>query len=178
MFIALLKNVDLSSADFTLVDSWTFAYVLNEPNARYSLWMSGGWSWRIATTSTDTPALTPTPNADGIQVIYNGSPLAFEVAPQMMNGRTMVPLRAVFEAMGATIEWDGSTQTATATRGDTVVILTIGNTSPTVNGQVVTLDQAAVIVDGRTLAPLRFVAEAFGGTVEWDGNTQTATITN
>ena len=112
-----------------------------------------------------------------IRVFLNGQQLTFDVDPQIMNGRTMVPLRAVFEAMGATVEWNGGTQTATATRGNTVVALTIGSTSPTVNGRVVAIDQPAVIVDGRTLAPLRFVAEAFGGTVEWDGGTQTATIT-
>jgi len=115
---------------------------------------------------------------NGVNVLFNGSPLSFDVPPQIINGRTMVPMRVIFEAMGATIEWNGDTQTATATKGNTVVVLQIGNTSPTVNGQVIPLDQAAIIVDGRTLAPLRFVAEAFGGTVEWDGATQTASITN
>jgi N-acetylmuramoyl-L-alanine amidase len=79
--------------------------------------------------------------------------------------------------MGATVDWDGATQTATATKDDTVVVLTIGDTSPTIDGEVVTIDQAGVIVDGRTLAPLRFVAEIFGGTVVWDGDSLTATIT-
>ena len=79
--------------------------------------------------------------------------------------------------MGATVSWDGSTQTATATRDGTVVMLTIGDTSPTINGQIIEIDQPGTIIDGRTLAPLRFVAEAFGGTVRWDGGTQTATIT-
>jgi len=112
-----------------------------------------------------------------IRVIYNGKDLSFEVPPQIINDRTMVPLRAVFEEMGASVEWDGSTQTVTATKDGTVVVLTIDNTSPTVNGQVVTIDQPGIIVDGRTLAPLRFVAEAFGGIVEWDDASQTATIT-
>ena len=89
----------------------------------------------------------------------------------------MVPLRAVFEAMGATVEWNDDTQTVTGTKSGTVVILTIGSVSPTINGNIVAIDQPAVIVSDRTLTPLRFVAEAFGGTVVWDDNTQTAAIT-
>jgi len=65
----------------------------------------------------------------------------------------------------------------TGTKDDTVVILKIGDTSPTINGIVVPIDQPAVIKENRTLAPLRFVAEAFGGTVDWEGSTQTAFIT-
>lgn len=89
----------------------------------------------------------------------------------------MLPLRALFEEMGAEVEWDAATQTATATRGSCTVVLSIGSLSPTVNGVAVNIDQPGVIVDGRTLAPLRFVAEAFGGTVNWDHNSSTATIT-
>jgi len=56
-------------------------------------------------------------------------------------------------------------------------VLTIGSTYPTVNGQVVAIDQPGVIVDGRTLVPLRFVGESLGVTVNWDGPTRTVTIT-
>ena len=115
--------------------------------------------------------------AGPISVYLNGTRLTFDVPPQLINNRTMVPLRAIFEAMGAKVDWNGDTETVTGTKGDRVVVLTIGNTSPTINGQVVTIDQPGVIVNNRTLAPLRFVAEAFGGGVTWDGNTQTASIT-
>ena len=119
----------------------------------------------------------PAPPAAGIGVLIDGMPLAFvDVQPQNVNGRILVPLRAIFEAMGAEIAFDTVTQTVTATKGDTVVVLTIGDASPTVNGVAVTLDQPGIIVDGRTLAPLRFVAEAFGGSVNWDGASQTAEI--
>ena len=114
--------------------------------------------------------------ADPISVTLDGRALTFDVPPQLINDRTMVPLRAIFEAMGAKVDWDGDTETVTGTKDDTVVILAIGSASPTINGRVVTIDQPGVIIDGRTLAPLRFVAEAFGGTVDWDGNTQTASI--
>jgi len=114
---------------------------------------------------------------DGIHVVLDGKKLTFDVPPQMMNGRTLVPLRAIFEEMGAAIEWDGALQTVTAKKGDTVVTLTIGDTSPTINGKVVPIDQPGIIIDSRTLAPLRFVAEAFGGTVEWSIPDNTAKIT-
>ena len=131
----------------------------------------------LATTETPT-GVTPSPDqtTQEVTVIIDGKTLAFDVPPQIINDRTMVPLRAIFEEMGAAIVWDDATRTVTATKDGTVVKLTIGDVAPTVNGVVVALDQPGIIVDGRTLAPLRFVAEAFGGTVEWDGTTRTATI--
>lgn len=109
-------------------------------------------------------------------VVLNGKLMEFEVQPQILNGRTIVPLRAIFEAFGAKVVWNEATQTVTATKADTTVVLKIGSLSPTVNGKVVTLDQSAIIKNSRMLAPLRFVAEAFGGVVTWDGETRTATI--
>jgi len=113
-----------------------------------------------------------------IIALLNGHVLSFDVPPQIVNDRTIVPLRAIFEAMGASVEWDQRTQTVTARKGDDIVILKIGDTSPTVNGRVVPIDQPGFIVNGRTLAPLRFVAEAFGGTVTWDGAKRVAAITS
>jgi competence protein ComEC len=110
-------------------------------------------------------------------VTLNGQQLSFDVPPTIDNGRTLVPLRAIFEAMGATVTCDQDTRTATAIKGDTTVVLQIGSTSPTINGQVKHLDVPAKIVDGRTLAPLRFVGEAFGGTVDWNQASQIASIT-
>jgi len=143
---------------------------------------------RLATTmppATNTPTPTPPttapttpPPASDISVHINGAPITFDVPPQMIGGRTMVPMRAIFEALGAEVEWDAGTQTATGTKGDTVVRLTIGSTSPTVNGRVVTIDQPGVVISGRTMVPLRFVGESFGVTVNWDGQTRTVTITS
>lgn len=119
-----------------------------------------------------TPVLAaPTVNLDGQQ-------LSFDVAPAIDNGRTLVPLRAIFEAMGATVQWDQDTQTATAIKGNTKVVLRIGSVSPTINGKVVSLDVPAKIINGRTLAPLRFVGEAFGGTVDWNQASQLISITS
>lgn len=118
---------------------------------------------------TITAVASPTVQLDGKQ-------LTFDVPPVIEDGRTLVPLRAIFEAMGATVSWDQSTQTATATKDGTTVVLQIGSTTPTINGQVKQLDVPAKIVNGRTLAPLRFVGEAFGGTVGWDPATQIITL--
>ncbi|MCL2166382.1 MAG: copper amine oxidase N-terminal domain-containing protein, partial [Clostridiales bacterium] len=114
--------------------------------------------------------------ADEISVLVDGKPIVFDVAPRIVNDRTLVPLRAIFEEMGAVVEWDAATRIVNATKGDTVVVLALNDTSPTINGEPVTIDQPAIIVDGRTLAPLRFVAEAFGGTVDWNEPTLTASI--
>lgn len=102
--------------------------------------------------------------------------LQFDVPPIIENDRTLVPLRAIFEAMGATVEWDDATRTVTSRKGDTTVVLTIGSRTPTVNGIINNLDVPAKIAGDRTLAPLRFVGEAFDGTVGWDGTTRTITI--
>ncbi|MFA7148421.1 MAG: N-acetylmuramoyl-L-alanine amidase [Syntrophomonadaceae bacterium] len=120
---------------------------------------------------TTTPAGTPV-------VILDGSQLTFEVPPTIENGRTLVPLRAIFEAMGASVNWDNNTRTVTSVKGTTTVVLPIGSTRPTVNGQVWPLDVPAKINNGRTLAPLRFVGEAFGGKVDWNNSTRTITITS
>jgi len=112
-----------------------------------------------------------------IRVAIDGKSFAFDVQPRIGNDRILVPLRTIFGAMGADVTYDDATQTVTATKGETVIVLIIGDMSPTVNGQIVPLDQPGFIADGRTMAPLRFVAEAFGGTAIWDGLTQIAVIT-
>jgi hypothetical protein len=88
----------------------------------------------------------------------------------------MVPLRKIFEALGATIIWEAKTQTVTATLGDTVVKLTIGDTKGYVNGAVVPLEQPGVIIDGHTMVPVRFIGESFGAKVGWDANTKTVKL--
>jgi len=71
-------------------------------------------------------------------------------------------MRAIFEALGAEIEWDGTTQTVTGTKDSSTITLRIGSNTATVNGQQQNLDQPAVVQSSRTLVPLRFVGEALG----------------
>lgn len=113
-----------------------------------------------------------------IKVYLDGKQLFFDVEPIIDNGRTLVPLRAIFEAMGAKVDWREDTRTVTAVKGNTAVVMKIGSTSPTVNGKAAAIDVPAKIVKNRTLAPLRFVGEAFGGKVEWEASTRTVRITS
>ena len=107
----------------------------------------------------------------------NGETKTMDVAPIIANSRTMLPVRYVAEALGATIAWDGATSTATITTADTEVRITVGASEAVVNGKAVTLDSPAFIENSRTYMPVRFVAETLGGAVAWDGATSTATIT-
>ena len=116
--------------------------------------------------------------AADIHIFVDGNPLEFDVQPRIINGRTMVPLRTIFEAMGATVEWDAHTQTVTATSERAIVKATINKKELTVNGTPVDLDVAPQIVDGRTLVPARFVAESFGADVTWVQASSTVTITS
>lgn len=107
----------------------------------------------------------------------NGEQRTMDVAPIIRNDRTMLPVRYVAEALGAAIEWDGATSTATLKTADTELRITVGAAEAIVNGQAVTLDSPAFIESDRTYMPVRFVAETLGAAVTWDGATSTATIT-
>lgn len=113
-----------------------------------------------------------------ITVIVDGVAVNFDVPPQIINDRTMVPVRAIFEALGATVEWDDATKTVTATKEEAVVSLTINTNIIKVNDTEKTIDVPAMIVNDRTLVPVRAISEAFECTVEWDQETYTVTVTS
>jgi len=94
----------------------------------------------------------------------------------VVNGSTMVPMRGVFETLGATISWDDNTQTVTGTKGSVIIKITVGSKIAYINGAKVTLTTSAIIKNGSTLVPLRFVSEALGANVTWDYKTNTANI--
>lgn len=113
---------------------------------------------------------------EGIRVYLEGSKIDFDVPPQTINDRTMVPIRAIFEAMGANVDWDDITQTAISTKDSTTVKMTLNSTTEYINDTAYTMDVTPVIINGRTLAPARYVAEAFGYYVNWDEMTQSFLI--
>ena len=117
-------------------------------------------------------------NAEDITVKVNGEAVSFDQPPIIQDERTLVPLRAIFEAMGASVEWDQETQTVTASRSSDTVSLTIGSSTLYKNDEVIMLDVPAQIVNERTLVPARAVAESFSAFVDWDGETQTVVITD
>lgn len=122
------------------------------------------------------PAETVSASTEEISVLFDGQPLSLEVAPQVVNGRTLVPLRAIFEALGAEVQWNSNEQSIIAIQGNTVLNLTIGRNTAFKNGTPVQLDASPQIVNGRTLVPLRFVSENLGAQVEWDGTTRQVSI--
>ena len=113
---------------------------------------------------------------DTISVTINGKAQAYDVMPVIVDSRTLVPMRGIFEALGAEIEWDDSTKTVTGTKGDTKITLQIGNKEAKVGDSVVTLDVPATIVSDRTMVPVRFISESLGCKVDWDGATKTVII--
>ena len=113
-----------------------------------------------------------------IKVMLDGERVKFDVAPQIINNRTMVPIRAIFEELGATVEWDASSKTATATIDDYVVSCTVGSRYININGWNVKMDVTPVIINNRTLIPARFAAEAFNAKVDWVASSRTAYITS
>ena len=99
------------------------------------------------------------------------------VNPQIINDRTMVPLRKIFELLGCEIEWNGSTKTVIATKGEKEIELQIGNSVAKLNkNEEIKLDSPPVIVDNRTLVPLRFISESLGMEVAWDNENSVAII--
>jgi len=115
--------------------------------------------------------------ADDITVMLNGTELTFDVPAQIIDDRTMVPMRKIFEALGAVVEWDGDTKTITANTDDIVIVMQIDNVVMSVNEKEITLDVPPQLVDDRTLVPVRAVAEGLDAEVQWDGDTRTVIIT-
>jgi len=113
---------------------------------------------------------------DSIQVELDGTLIAFDTAPIVKNGTTLVPLRAIFEALGASVEWNGETKTVTSQLEDVIITLKIDEVVAYKNGVEMILAQPAQVVDNRTLVPVRFIAESFGLEVAWNGETNTVII--
>ena len=111
-----------------------------------------------------------------VKVKVNGSPIVFDVAPTIINGRTLIPVRAVFEKMGATVMWDGNTRTVTVIKNDINVKIEIESTTAYINGDAILLDVPATVKNGRTLVPVRFIAEALKAKVDWVDTTRTVEI--
>ncbi len=115
--------------------------------------------------------ITVTLNGETVDCESYGSPAT------IVEGRTLVPLRAIFEALGASVEWDQATRTVSSTLGEDSISLAVGSTKLIKNGEDVTLDVPAQIINDRTMVPARAIAEAYGVGVEWDAATRTVILT-
>ncbi len=109
-----------------------------------------------------------------VAIVVNGSQMQFGQPPVERAGRVFVPLRGVFEHLGATVVYDNGTINATGNGRN--VSLRIGSNQATVDGQTQNLDDAPFLVGATTLVPLRFIAQALGASVDWNNNTSTVTI--
>ena len=106
----------------------------------------------------------------------NGSRLSFTQPPYVANDVTLVPMRAIFEALNASVDFDAASRKITATKGETVIELVLGQKSAIKNDQTINLDVPADTRNGSTMVPLRFVAEALKAQVDWDNANRTITI--
>jgi hypothetical protein len=116
-------------------------------------------------------------SAQQIAVNVNGEQVAFHgIGPQQIEGRVLVPVRGVLERLGADVEWVPLTQTVVASNGKLDITLKIGDRHAVVNSREVDLDVPAQVIAGTTFVPLRFLGEALGADVRWNGATQTVMI--
>ena len=116
-------------------------------------------------------------NAEGeIAVYVDGTQVKFDAQPRIIENRTMVPMRAIFEAIGVTVNWNAETRTASSTFRGTTVSITVGTNILLKNNTEIPLDVPAQVVESRTLVPVRAIAESFDCKVEWLGDIRTVRI--
>ncbi|WP_334077513.1 copper amine oxidase N-terminal domain-containing protein [Paenibacillus sanfengchensis] len=114
--------------------------------------------------------------ARAISITINGSRLATDQAPVSVKGRVLLPLRAIFEALDASVDWNKWTQTVTASKNGTTVVLKMKSKTATINNEKVTLDVPAQAIKGRTMVPVRFISEALGEQVDWNSSSRVVSI--
>ena len=123
------------------------------------------------------PSITEVSTGNGeIRVLVDGKQLTFDQQPYIEAGRVMLPMRIIFQELGATVNY--ADRRIEARRGDIVIKLALDSTQMQVGNKTQTIDVPAVSVNGRTMLPLRAVAEALQCKVQWDNSTKTVTITN
>ena len=112
-----------------------------------------------------------------VTVLLDGNQLSFDIEPILEKGRTLVPMRVIFEALGADITWNNETRTATATKNDIKIEITVNSNKMLKNGEVIELDIPARLRSSRTLVPVRAVSEGLGAKVDWDNDLWQVIIT-
>lgn len=125
----------------------------------------------------DGDGLLPGNNGEEIRIVVNGRVVPFDSAPYIdEHDRTMVPLRAIAEALGAEVGWNGQARVVTIRRDDQVSLFTIDSNTAVFSGVRVSMDTCPVIRNDRTMLPVRYVAESLGAAVDWDQDTMTVNI--
>lgn len=120
---------------------------------------------------------------DDISILVNGETIECDQAPVIVDGRTLVPVRAIAETVGAEVDWDGETKTATVDTAVATVALTIGSDQMVLTNKATsveasaTIDVPAQIINGRTMLPIRAISESLGLEVDWDAENRDVIIT-
>lgn len=109
-------------------------------------------------------------------IYVNGVKLVTDQAPITVGSRILLPLRAIFEVLDSTVDWNAKAKTVTATKDDTTIVLKLGSKTATINNEAVMLDVAAQSINGRTMIPVRFVSEAMGAEVDWNAGSKSVFI--
>lgn len=116
--------------------------------------------------------------SDEISLIINGQKIKCDVSPEIVNGRTLVPARVIFDNFGAEVFWNDSLRQVVISTSASVIIFNIGSKIAYVNGVAFNIDVAPIIINGRTLIPVRFISERMGYNVVWNGTDRTVNITS
>ena len=123
-------------------------------------------------------AVCSSASAQGISVYVDGKAVTFPVGgPMEWKGNVMVPLRGVFEDMGATVNWDQAARMVTIGKGDTTIKMTVGEAHALKNEETVVTQVKSILRGGAVYVPLRFLAETLDAKVEWKGDNRTVNIT-
>lgn len=120
--------------------------------------------------------LTSVSFAESIEIKLNGNRLSLPMDPVIKDGRTLVPIRPIFESLGGTVDWNNSTRTVTGRQNNKIIKLQIDNRIAELDGKDVTLDVPATILNGSTFVPVRFIGESLGAKVDWNNDTRTVNI--
>ena len=112
-----------------------------------------------------------------VSVFVDGVQLSFDVNPIIYEGRTLVPMRLIFEALGAKVDWIDETKTAVGVKDGIKIEISINDKKLIKNGEAIELDVPAMLISSRTLVPVRAISESFGCEVGWDGELYKVTIT-
>jgi len=174
------ENLSRSVDKITVVDDWIYFTV---KNTQYG-WGYGSdgryVGWQFYRVETDGAILELLEKDLEILVSVDGYYMPYDdfTVPFIEYNRVLIPFRRVFDALGASVDWDSDTRTVLAQKGDIKIALPIGSNIMRINGREVTLDAPAKIVNDRTFVPIRAISEAFGYSVEWDENNQTVVVTS
>lgn len=123
-------------------------------------------------------ALDPQPEPPPITLLIDGRPLITDVSPIILDGRTMVPLRAISGTLGAEVFWSDADHVIKAVKDGQTLQLRISSSTAIIDGNPVAIDVPPQIRQGRALVPVRFISRVLGADVQWDPVMRRVTITS